>query len=107
MIRKISAHYIDYIPLSYRFDVLAEQMTDELPEVEAPNGTIARGKGRVIRFHAALAALTALFGMANQGFNASATIHQAAVGLRVTRRQRARIEPRLLQTAFLQPFQRL
>ena len=96
---------MDYTTLSHQFDVLAEQVADELPKVEAPNGPVARSKGRVIRFHAALAELTALFGMANQQFDASAAIHKAGVGLRVTLRLRAGIEPRLLKTEFLQPFQ--
>jgi hypothetical protein len=56
---------IDYTTLSHRFDVLAEQMTDELTEVEASNGTVARGKSRIIGLHAALAELAALFGMAD------------------------------------------
>jgi hypothetical protein len=78
-----------------------------LPEVEAPNGAVARGKGRIISSHAALAELTALFGMANQRFDTSAAILKAGVGLRTTLRQRAGIEPGLLKTEFLQPFQRL
>ena len=75
---------MDYTTLSHRFDVLAEQVADELSKVEAPNGPVARSEGRVIRFHAALAKLTALFGMANQRFDTCAAIHQATVGLRVT-----------------------
>ena len=38
-------------------------MAYELPEVEAPNGAIARGKGCIISFHAAPAELPPLFGM--------------------------------------------
>ena len=97
---------MDYTILSYRFDVLAEQVTDELAEVEAPNGAVARGQGCLVSFHAALAELTTVFGMANQRFDPSAAIYKAGVGRRVTLRQRAGIEPRLLKTEFLEPFQR-
>jgi hypothetical protein len=93
----------DYITLSHGFDVLAEQVTYELAEVEAPDGTVARSQGGLIGFHAALAAL---FAMTDEGFDARSTFRQTAGGLRVTLRQRVGIKPRLLKVAFLQPFQR-
>jgi hypothetical protein len=56
-------------------------MAYEFPGIEVPNGAVARSKGRIISFHAALAELTAVFGMANQRFDTSAAIDKAGVGL--------------------------
>ena len=78
-------------------------MADELPEVEAPNRGVACCQGGVIGFHAALTQLASLFGMADLGFDTRAAVYKAGVGLRVTLRQRAGIEPRLLETKFFQP----
>jgi hypothetical protein len=68
-------------------------MTDELPEVEAPNGPVAHGKSRLVGLHAALAELAALFGMADEGFDARPTVHQTAVGGPVTLGKACQVEP--------------
>ena len=81
---------MDYTTLSHGFDVLAQQVPDELPQVEAAYRAVARCQGRVVCFHATLTELPALFGMANQGFNTRAAICKAGVGLRVTLRQTCR-----------------
>jgi|SoiMethySBSTD1v2_1073268.scaffolds.fasta_scaffold3044348_1 hypothetical protein len=54
---------------------------DELTEVEAPDGAVARGQGCLVGFHAALAELAALFGMADQRLNARSAIDKSRVGL--------------------------
>ena len=56
---------MSYATLSHRFDVLTEQMADELPEVEAPNRGVACCQGGVVGSHAALTQLASLFGMAD------------------------------------------
>ena len=95
-----------YTILLHRFDVLAQQVTDELPEVEAPDGTVARGQGCLVGFHTALAELAALFGMADQRFDTRPAIHKAGISRRSPLGQCAGIESRLLQAEFLQPSQR-
>lgn len=97
---------MSYATLSHRFDVLTEQMADELPEVEAPNRGVACCQGGVVGFHAALTQLASLFGMADSGCDTRAAVYKAGVGLRVPLRQRAGIESRLLEAKFLQPFHR-
>ena len=77
---------MSYATLSQRFDVLAEQVADELSEVEAPNRGVACCQGGVIGFHAALTQLASLFGMADLGFDTRAAVYKAGVGLRVTLR---------------------
>src|SRR5215813_5001258 len=71
-----------------------------------PNRGVACGQGGVVGFHAALTELASVFGMADKGFDTRTAIYKAGVGLHVTLRQRAGIEPRLLEAKFLQPFQR-
>ena len=68
--------------LSHGFDVLAEQVTNELTEVEAPDGAVARSQGCLVGFHAALAKLATLFSMADQRLNARSAIDKSSVGLR-------------------------
>jgi hypothetical protein len=65
---------MSYATLSHRFDVLTEQMADELPEVEAPNRGVACGQGGGVGLHAALAELASLFGMADEGFDPSTAV---------------------------------
>jgi hypothetical protein len=56
-------------------------------------------------FHATFAELTAVFGVANQGFDARPAVHKTDVGLRVVSRETTGIESKLLKAAFLEPFQ--
>ena len=77
-----------------------------MPEVEAPNRSIAYCQSGVVGFHAALTELASVCGMADEGCDTSAAVYKAGVWLRVTLRQRAGIQPRLLEANFLQPFPR-
>jgi hypothetical protein len=54
----------------HHFDLLAEQMAYELTQVETSRRTVASRQRRLIVFHSALAQLTAVFGMADQGLDA-------------------------------------
>src|SRR5215510_9627260 len=98
--------HIDYTVLFHSFDVLAQQMPEELPQIEAAYRTVARGQGRVVGFHPTLPELPALFGMSDQGFNTSAAICQAGAHLRLPLWQTPDIQPRLLETTLLQPCHR-
>jgi hypothetical protein len=62
-------------------------MPDELTQVEAAYRAVARCQGRVVCLHPTLPELPALFGMPNQGFNASAAIGKAGTSLRLTLRK--------------------
>src|SRR5690242_11196244 len=73
-----------YATLFHRFDVLAQQLPGDLPQVKAADHTVARCQDRVVCLHPTLPELPALFGMPNQGFNASAAICKAGAGLRLT-----------------------
>src|SRR5262249_42871343 len=81
-------------------------MPDELTEVEAAYGTVARCQGRVVCFHPTLPELPTLFGMPNQGFNTRAAIGKAGAHLRLPPRQAPDIQTGLLETKLLQPFHR-
>src|SRR5262249_41728810 len=102
----VSQREIERTTLSHWFDVLAEQVAYELPEVEASNRGVAGCQGGGVGFHAALTELASMFGMADYGLDTSAAVYKAGVGLRIPRRQYAGIEPRLLETKFFQPCQR-
>src|SRR5262245_64657232 len=78
-------------------------MPDELTQVEAAYRAVARCQGRLVCFHPTLTELPALFGMPNQGFDASAAIGKASVHLCLTLRQTPHIQTRLLETKLLQP----
>jgi hypothetical protein len=92
-----------YTTLSHGFDVLAQQMTDELTQVEAAYRAVARCQGRVVCLHPTLTKLPALFGMPNQGFNAGSAIRKAGASFRLTLRQTPDIQTGLLETQLLQP----
>jgi hypothetical protein len=47
--------------LLYRFNILAQQVADELPQIEAPYRAVSRCQGRLISFHATLANMSPLF----------------------------------------------
>ena len=57
-----------------------------MAQVEAPYCAIARCQGGVVVFHATFAELTAVFSVANQGFDARPAVHKTGVGLRVVSR---------------------
>ena len=79
-------------------------MPDELTQVEATYRVVARCQGRVVCFHPTLPELPALFGMPNQGFNASAAIRKAGASLRLTLCKTPDIQTGLLETQLLQAF---
>jgi hypothetical protein len=78
-----------------------------LPEVEAPDGAVARGQGGRAGLHAVLATLATLFGMADQRLKARSAFDQLRVGLRGGVSSTADLQPGLLKAACLEPFQRL
>ena len=92
--------------LCHRCDVLSDQVARELAESEAPNGRVPCGEGGRIVFHPAVAELTALFGMAEQGLDPRAAVRKPPAGGALALRQRAEIEAGLLEANLRQPGQR-
>jgi hypothetical protein len=78
-------------------------VADELPQIEAPYRAVSRCQGRLISFHATLAQLPTLFGMAEQGFDPGPAICQASKGFPVAFRQTAGIEAGLLKAKLVTP----
>jgi hypothetical protein len=59
-------------------------MTYELTQVETVYHTVAHCQSCLVCFHPTLTELPALFGMANQGFNAGSTIRKAGTSRRLS-----------------------
>jgi len=78
-------------------------MPYKLTQVEATDRTVARCQGRLVCFHPTLPELPALFGMANQGFNAGSTIRKAGTRCRLSLRKIPESQTRLLETTLLKP----
>ena len=78
--------------LGHRFDLLAQPVADKLAEIEASNGRVTRGQSGLIVFHAAVAELAALFGMADQGLDSGAAARKAGESGALALRERGGIE---------------
>ena len=83
------SEFIEWGPrfvLRHCFDVFAQQVSNELTEIEAPNGSVAGSQSALVFFHAALTQLPSLLSMADQGLDARSAVQQTGLDSSSVRR---------------------